>query len=562
MDNFHHVKLSLLARQLKLGPISLRRREIERTEELLATVDPAKEYPYAFVYHWITGTHTPPGRETARPHLLSGRHLLGDLASMILMLSDSLDVKLADMPQGTTPLEDVAENYSVSTKTIARWRKRGLTARKAIFPDGRRRLVFLPDSLQRFARRQQHLVREGAKFERVSEGRRSEIISQARALFRQGDLTPYQICVHLARQEGRAVETIRSLLRGNDRRHPEQAVFPPASAPLSREQKNDLFEAIERGASPTKLARRYQRSRSSIYRLVSEIRSERLLSQPIELIYSPQFDLPGFGSRIELLPKETAGEEQFDHVPGEQPLHEYLRRLGDEPLLAHSQEIRLFRRYNYLKFHGQLLREKLGQGPNSAELLNTIEVVLNQATVVKNRIIRANLHLVVGIARRHLGPQARLFELVSDGNIALLRAVEKFDYSRRYRFSTYATWVISREYARAIPAAGQRSQQYITGRDEMLDVAADGRGDGELLRPEVLAKRNLLNDILEVLEPRERYVVSAHFGLGRHEKPLSLGAIGESLGLTKERARQIEARAIRKLRQLLRPHEHRSENTL
>ena len=79
MDNFHHVKLSLLARQLKLGPISLRRREIERTEELLATVDPAKEYPYAFVYHWITGTHTPPGRETARPHLLSGRHLLGDL---------------------------------------------------------------------------------------------------------------------------------------------------------------------------------------------------------------------------------------------------------------------------------------------------------------------------------------------------------------------------------------------------------------------------------------------------------------------------------------------------
>ena len=560
MDNFHHVKLGLLARQLKLSPANLRRREIERTEELLVTIDPAKEYPYDFVYHWITGTHTPRGREPARPHLLSGRHLLGDLASMILILSDSLDVEVSEMPAGTTALEDVAENYSVSTKTIARWRKRGLAARKAIFPDGRRRLVFLPDSLRHFARRQQHLVREGAKFKRVLQERRSEIISQARALFRQGDLTPYQICVRLARQEGRAVETIRSLLRGHDSRNPETAVFPPASAPLSQEQKSDLFEAFERGVSPTKLARRYQRSRSSIYRLVSEMRSERLRSQPIELIYSPQFDLPGFGGRIEPPPEEISSELQLGHVPDEQPLHEYLRRLADEPLLTHSQEISLFRRYNYLKFHGQLLRERLGQGPNSAELLNTIEAVLKQATGIKNRIIRANLRLVVDIAKRHLGPHTRLFELISDGNIALLRAVEKFDYSRRYRFSTYATWVISRDYARAIPAADHRSQQYITGRDEMLDVAADGRGDGELLRPEVLAKRDLLNDILEVLEPRERYVVSAHFGLGRYDKPLSLGAIGESLGLTKERTRQIEARAIRKLRQLLRPHEHHNEN--
>ena len=555
MENFHYVTLSLLAHQLRLSPARLRRREIERIEELLPTIDSAKDYPYDFVYHWITGTEPPRSRHPAKPQLLCGRDLLADLSSMILVLSDSLDLKFADMPSGALPLEELARSYNVSTKTIARWRRRGLPARKAIFPDGRRRLVFLPEVLRRFAKRNEHLLQEGGKFQRLSDDHRAEIIDQARSLFRQGKLTPYQICVSLARQHGRAVETIRLLLRGYDQQRPGQAVFPAASAPLSQEQKTDLFDAFGRGESPTKLSRRFRRSRSSIYRMINEIRSRRLRSQPIDYIYSPQFDLPGFAGRIEPLPPADLPDLQLDHLPDEQPLDEYLRRLTDEPLLTHSQELRLFRRYNYLKFRAQLLRNSLGSGPARASLLGSVEFLLKQATAVKNRIIRANLRLVVDIAKRHLGPKTQLFELISDGNIALLRAVEKFDYSRRYRFSTYATWAISREYARTVPAANYQLQHYITGRDAMLDVAADGRGDGQLLRPEVLAKRDLLNDILQVLEPRERYVVSAHFGLGQYDKPLSLGVIGESLGLSKERTRQIEARAIRKLRQLIRPHE-------
>jgi RNA polymerase sigma factor (sigma-70 family) len=162
--------------------------------------------------------------------------------------------------------------------------------------------------------------------------------------------------------------------------------------------------------------------------------------------------------------------------------------------------------------------------------------------------------LVVGIAKRHIGPQAGLFELISDGNIALMRAVEKFDYSRRYHFSTYATWAISRDYARTIPEANYQLAHYITGRAEMLDVAADGRGDGELLRPEVLAQKDLLMNILQGLEPRERHILMAHFGLDEREKTQSLEAIGKSLGLSKERIRQIEHQALRKLRELLVPH--------
>ena len=168
------------------------------------------------------------------------------------------------------------------------------------------------------------------------------------------------------------------------------------------------------------------------------------------------------------------------------------------PLLSPEEELRLFRRYNYCKFQADVLRRDLGPYQNPTPLIEKIESLLSEATESKNAIIRANLRLVVGIARRHIGPQAGLLELISDGNISLMRAVEKFDYSRRYRFSTYATWAISRDYARTIPEANYQLLHYITGRAEMLDEAADGRGEGELLRPEVLAQKDLLLDILQL----------------------------------------------------------------
>ncbi|GAF98512.1 unnamed protein product, partial [marine sediment metagenome] len=148
MPRFNYVRLSQLAYQLRMGPKELRQREIERAEDLLADIDEGKEYPFEFVYHRITATQTPQSRRTAKPQMLAGRGLLADVSSLILILSNSLSLKLADLHEEATPLEDLAAEVSVSTKTISRWRKRGLAARKVIFPDGRRRLVFLSSSLR------------------------------------------------------------------------------------------------------------------------------------------------------------------------------------------------------------------------------------------------------------------------------------------------------------------------------------------------------------------------------------------------------------------------------
>ena len=551
MARFHYSEIGQLARQLRLSPKDLRSREIERAEELLDSIDETKEYPYEFVYHWITDTQTPQSRRTAAPHLLAGRLLLADVSALIQMVSDSLDLKLADLPAEARVLEDLAREQKVSTKTISRWRKRGLPARKVICPDGRRRLVFMPGALKRFAQSHGQMMAEASTFRRLSPQQRDEIIKQGRLLYQQGNLNPHQVCVRLAHQEARAVETIRMILQNHDKAHPQTAVFSATKPALSDEQKRNLSQDFAKGLRPKELTKRYRRSRSSIYRLIGELEAKDLQAEPIEYIYNPEFDLPGFGQRLGPLAIAPPPDTFFSA----EAMPEFLQKLCEEPPLSHAEELLLFRRYNYLKFRAELLRQNLKSRQNPVKLMKEIESLLSQVATVKQFIIQANLRLVVNIAKRHLGRHAGLFELISDGNISLMRAVEKFDYARRYRFSTYATWTISRDYARSIPAANYQLEHYISGQDEMLDVASDGRGDGELLRPEVLAQRDLLADILRALEPRERHVLMGHFGLGRREKPQTLESIGKTMGLTKERIRQIEVRALRKLRHIVRPQQ-------
>ncbi len=359
MPRLNYVRLSQLAYQLRLGPGHLRREEIERAESLLADIHEDREYPYEFVYHRITGTATPQTRRTAKPQMLSGRLLLADISALILVLSDSLNLRLSDLPEEATPLENLAGEYNVSTKTISRWRKRGLAGQRVIFPDGRRRLVFLSSSVRRFTARHERMVSESIKFQRLSPEQRKEIIDEGRELYRQGTSSAYRVCVCLAHRHSRAVETIRSILQQYDKGNPSDPVFPRAAVPLSEEQKAKLFEAFYQPMPVPELAKRFRRSRSSIYRIINEMRSGRLREQTIEYMYNPQFDLPGFAEQIGSEPRLRESPTANETPPSKQPLPEYFQRLSEVPLLDLEQELRLFRRYNYCKFRADILRHGL-----------------------------------------------------------------------------------------------------------------------------------------------------------------------------------------------------------
>jgi RNA polymerase primary sigma factor len=189
-------------------------------------------------------------------------------------------------------------------------------------------------------------------------------------------------------------------------------------------------------------------------------------------------------------------------------------------------------------------------GASRDDYLDKIEELLEQASLVKERLIAANIRLVVSIAKRHAGQHDNFFELLSDGNVSLIRAVEKFDFSRGNKFSTYATWAIMKNYARSIPEEIHRKERYVTGNEDFFNAALDNRTDEQECLASAEQATNKVNRLLEYLDPRERQIIKMRAGLDNAEG-MTLENIGEQLGITKERVRQLNVRAVKKLRTLV-----------
>lgn len=198
------------------------------------------------------------------------------------------------------------------------------------------------------------------------------------------------------------------------------------------------------------------------------------------------------------------------------------------------------------------MRKALDLNHVRSSLVRQIERSLAQAEVVKNQIIRANLRLVVSIARKHLHGSQTLFELVSDGNVSLMRAVEKFDYSRGFKLSTYASWAIMKNFARSVPKERYRLDRFVTGTDEVMDILGGLAGyDSHACSLSEL--RDSLEVVLAQLSARERSIVVEHFGINSSGRTQTLEQISRQIGLSKERVRQIERGAMDKLRSMLKP---------
>jgi len=310
------------------------------------------------------------------------------------------------------------------------------------------------------------------------------------------------------------------------------------------------------------LAKRFQRNRTSMYRVIHEVRAQKLLEHNLDFIPNPGFEDANLELAI-LAPMPGADEYETKRKSMKAPkdVQTELGNLYEVPLLNKDQEQHLFRKMNYLKFKASKLRNSiLKEGANPPEVdllkvkvqvLDEIENLIHQANLVKDALINANMRLVVNIAKRHSGQVENFFELISDGNMSLIRAVEKFDFGRGFKFSTYASWAIMKNFARSIPTEIHHRERFVTGNEEVFSSTVDGRTDEKELLAQKERASHSINRLLNFLDPREREIIKLRAGLDEKESSTTLEDIGIKFGITKERVRQIHARSMRKLRHMV-----------
>jgi RNA polymerase primary sigma factor len=337
-----------------------------------------------------------------------------------------------------------------------------------------------------------------------------------------------------------------------------------------------------------------------------ELDTLKLHGQELSQDYNPKnrTDDPDYIEDLFMPPPPFGGHKNLELISSDDTIGLYLKEMAHIPLLTQQEEIELAKR---IEAAGEA-RKQLSQSENSlkARQRALLENQVRDGYLAREHLIKANTRLVVSIAKKYLGNGVPFLDLIQEGNLGLMRAVEKFEYQRGFRFSTYATWWIRQTITRAIADQGRtiRVPVYMTDRirrmyrtiykmeqelgypptEEQLAIEMNvdpGKikwmlrvswtpvslespiGDDEdsefgmfvedkgspspaqTVYEEMLKER--INEVLATLSPREARIIRLRFGLDC-DKPYTLEEVGQKFGLTRERIRQIEGKALRRLR--------------
>lgn len=277
-------------------------------------------------------------------------------------------------------------------------------------------------------------------------------------------------------------------------------------------------------------------------------RARKLLATEIEFVPHVSFRNRDVADADNFANQASSSAEHVHGVAASPALAE-LARLGDDRLLSAEQELELFRQMNYLKYRANVLRATLDPDAPDMNSIETAESLLNAARSIRDQIVRSNARLVMSVVKKFITPKYSFDELLSDGLLSLMKAVEKFDYSRGFRFSTYTYHALTRSAYRSISQRTHRERRRVKWSDEICD-----RGDeserSSLNETSWESLRGAIAKMLRQLDPRERFIVCGRFALGSQDEERTFQSLAGDLKISKERVRQIEARALDRLRDI------------
>ncbi|MEZ6059951.1 MAG: sigma-70 family RNA polymerase sigma factor [Planctomycetaceae bacterium] len=276
------------------------------------------------------------------------------------------------------------------------------------------------------------------------------------------------------------------------------------------------------------------------------------MNDPIFFIDDPDFETLDAADLLSL-PEGISLYSDQDCTTNDFPENGDFEVMRGTPLLSPQGEVFLFRKMNFLLRRAEETRRQLVTAKSQhAKLRKCLEHALADADAVRNHIAECNLRLVISIARKFANSSHEFDELTSEGNEILLKSIAKFDASRGFRFSTYATHSVQRHFFRLAQRRRRRQPIDAPGTAELLHGVA--AVDEDPLISEWIQEEHRVNDLIarmaEQLDEREQVVVRGRFGIGNNGVVKTLRELAQELGLSKERVRQLQIAAVEKLRDL------------
>jgi hypothetical protein len=550
-----------LAKQLRFAPAETLRRQLERAEGLAAEIDPTRNYPEDWLVFRVTGYRP----QIDSPAVFVGEALLGDLSAFIERLSAAAKVTEADLSGGAfLTVAALRERWAVSAKTLERYRRMGLIARRVSGPSGRAWLAFPREAVERFERGHRAKLEDARSYTRIDPALRLRLIRRASAYRRKLGWSRDRVSRRLAARFKRGHETVRQLLIGHDKQS-TSPIFAETGPPAPRERR--LIDGAHwRGIEPGEVAERLGRSKAAVQRVINEERAERLRSVLGGARGMPEIEQPSALAARKPRPKkprppDDAGPALDSALLGQPGVTDLLALIQAArqitPILPQTERA-WAERYHTLFASARGAGASLGPAPR-ATVLDRIETDLRFAVRLKAVLVRSQLPLVVRTLEAALERPLEevrgslLLPLMEESIAALGASVDDFEPAKGGRLAGAAGLALTHVATRFVRGhapdlglggskarASSRLAPGVAIADWTLHLAPWQSGAGRpWLEPDAR-----IRVALPSLPERMAESLSRRYGWGY--APHTLAELARALGTTPMAAARLERAALRR----------------